>query len=844
MFCNIAINQPVRMEVGGEMVTSLSHENGRRRVAAARDEKQEQNFLSCYMVACEVIAVDIQSSVGDRNESARLARWLVGRVLVLCLLQEKGWLYDNKQSLQEKAHSLADDEPEKCVFFGQVLQPIFGQLSGDHPNTAAYAINTAELTDGYFRLPSDYEDIFVHVTNHSFKNLLTDFHRNFKFALSEEVGDKRGLIDPEILGTIFEQVALEGNGDDGLRRRKIGGSYYTPRSVVQFMARRCIAEYFSYRAPAERDDSASNWKERFEQLLLLPNVERLDETDLNRLFSLLSLEEAGTLCEGIYQLRVCDPSCGSGAMLIGMLQEMTALICKLELRRSFAQMPADAALVSERYRDIWLSRYEIKQALLKNCLYGVDIEPEAVKLCRLRLWLSLVADSEPEPDSRCPSSELMRILSGLSRSIICADSLLGEIVSDDGPEGGGSPVPFEWATCFARVFGEKNGFDIIIGNPPYRGHGLRGNKRADERWTSRVKQLYPGSAEYKIEQYALFFELALRIAAPMGIICYVTPDSFLLGKYSRKLRRTIVEQSAVREVVQVGKDFWKSGVVGRPTITVLQKSGEVGRLTARYVETEQDLKEGGGLSHRYEQSYFHAVPLTRFRLFFSPVAERFVKVLERDSLPLGSVSLIWSGVRSKVGQENIKSKARHDDEWKRGITSSALVLPLRNVQWDSEYLHIRKEILWAGGWDKKLVESPKLMIRQTGDTLIAGLDYSGLYHLNNVHGLSLREDLTFVLQQARSLEFLCALLNSRLMRRFYHLVSLESGRTMAQTDIETLELLPLREPSEEFVDEVGRLMQNPDPDAVEQLNVMFEELYCLDDELLEYLRHDDLYPRL
>jgi adenine-specific DNA-methyltransferase len=116
------------------------------------------------------------------------------------------------------------------------------------------------------------------------------------------------------------------------------------------------------------------------------------------------------------------------------------------------------------------------------------------------------------------------------------------------------------------------------------------------------------------------------------------------------------------------------------------------------------------------------------------------------------------------------------------------VTPYR-VEWKGHYLHIDSDLLFAGGWDPSIVERPKIMIRQTGDSIIAAVDYDRLYHLNNTHSLA-------PIGASVSLLYLCAVLNSRLMNRYYHLISLEKGRAMAQTDIETVDLIPIREVDE------------------------------------------------
>ena len=158
------------------------------------------------------------------------------------------------------------------------------------------------------------------------------------------------------------------------------------------------------------------------------------------------------------------------------------------------------------------------------------------------------------------------------------------------------------------------------------------------------------------------------------------------------------------------------------------------------------------------------------------------------------------------------------------------------VTWKGEYLNIDGKLLFAGGWDASLVERPKIMIRQTGDTIIAGLDHENLYHLNNVHTLAPTE-------QGVSLPYVCALLNSRAMNRYYHLVSLEKGRAMAQTDIETLDLLPYREARKDEIEEIESLVQNIGKNEVQQrLDAIIARLFGLNGELSAYLAQDEFYP--
>ena len=106
--------------------------------------------------------------------------------------------------------------------------------------------------------------------------------------------------------------------------------------------------------------------------------------------------------------------------------------------------------------------------------------------------------------------------------------------------------------------------------------------------------------------------------------------------------------------------------------------------------------------------------------------------------------------------------------------------------------NIDPKLLASGGFDPKVELNDKLLIRQTGDSLIATIDCEKLYHLNNIHAIAPIEPVN-----TDGLKYILAILNSKLMNHYYHLISLEFGRAMAQTDIETLELLPIKEAPKE-----------------------------------------------
>jgi hypothetical protein len=158
--------------------------------------------------------------------------------------------------------------------------------------------------------------------------------------------------------------------------------------------------------------------------------------------------------------------------------------------------------------------------------------------------------------------------------------------------------------------------------------------------------------------------------------------------------------------------------------------------------------------------------------------------LDKLGLPLKNFATGHTGIRSASQQKEIISNVPQEySTWQRGLISGKQVHRF-GVDYQQHWIHISPELLYKGGWQKEIIQQRKILVRQTGYMLIAGIDNNGLYHLNNIH--------SFVLNQQKvTLDYLLLLLNSKLMSFYYHAVTMEYGRAMAQTNIETLELLPI-----------------------------------------------------
>jgi len=384
--------------------------------------------------------------------------------------------------------------------------------------------------------------------------------------------------------------------------------------------------------------------------------------------------------------------------------------------------------------------------------------------------------------------------------------------------------PFHWALEFWYVFFKENGeslsvqergFDAVVGNPPWISFGLRGTEKLPQDLQEYLRLTYPNSMEYKGSIYAIFMNLGISKLKNRGIFSFILPDSFLLGRYFSRLRRYILDTCNIKEISLILRDFWPDGSVGRSVIINLQKENKElesrnNKLKAVLYEEVEDIIEKGYISsYSYEQDYFENIIHNRFRLFFEEKSKNFVENMEEKGIKLGSRVSIHTGVRSKIGQKNIISKTKKGTTWKRGLISGSEI-DRYSLKYEGHFLNIEPSILWSGGWDPNVVLNNKLLLRQTGDSLIATLDDTKYYHLNNLHSIAPKNN-------QYNLKYILALLNSKLLNHYYHLISIELGRAMAQTDIETIEQLPIypatpdqQKPIIELVDKIINLKKSRD----------------------------------
>ena len=318
----------------------------------------------------------------EKENRRSFVQSLFNRLMFVYFLQRKGWLTfrDDKDYLNALWHSY-QSTPEQTNFYTARLIPLFfaglnnsqsRNLMRDNP-VMYYTIGDVPfLNGGLFEETALDKRQDITVPDSAIKQVLGGLFDKFNFTVMESTPfDMEVAVDPEMLGKVFEEL-VTGRHDSG--------AYYTPRPVVSFMCREALKGYLEEQDTGLDADAIARF---------------VDQHDLSG----LTLAAARRISEALNDVKVVDPACGSGAYLLGMMQEL------IELQTTLYNVGVDAKAL-----------YELKLEIIERNLYGVDIDEFAVNIAMLRMWLSLAIDYEGETPEPLPN---------LDFKVVCGDSLLG-----------------------------------------------------------------------------------------------------------------------------------------------------------------------------------------------------------------------------------------------------------------------------------------------------------------------------------------------------------------------------------------------------------------------------------
>jgi hypothetical protein len=620
----------------------------------------------------------------------------------------------------------------------------------------------------------------IHIFNH------------YKFTITENTPIEEEIaLDPELSGKVFENLLAAYNPETGATARKQTGSFYTPREIVNYMVDEALIACLKTklestfnpegvkdkspglrgaagRHPGNPDGKNTTNPEGVappsSALCLLPSSL---EPHLRHLFAYndephqFNPREVDSLIAAVDHLKALDPACGSGAFPMGLLHKLVFILGKLDPRNERWQQQQiakaneipDATIREKTLADIEQAfaagelDYGRKLYLIENCIYGVDIQPIAVQIAKMRFFISLVVDQkidDAEPNRG------VRPLPNLETKFVAANTLIGiekpaqQMLRNpriDAKEAELRKVrerhftartPATKARCreqdaklraeisellradgFARetteklarwdpydqnasadffdaewMFGLREGFDIVIGNPPY----VRQEEIKDLKPVLQAQgyTCYTGTADL----YVYFYERALQILRDGGVLSFISSNKFFRSAYGEKLRALLAKQT-IHRIIDFG-DAPVFTAIAYPAILILSKAPVDGHnVRALSWELGPPIEQFPDIVG--EQSF----PIAQTELkpdgwrLESPAVLRLVEKLRAAGKPLGEYvkGRFYYGIKTGLNEAFVVDRATRDRLIAEHKSSAELLKPFLRGR-DVKRWRIEPQDLW------------------------------------------------------------------------------------------------------------------------------------------------------
>ena len=472
---------------------------------------------------------------------------------------------------------------------------------------------------------------------------LIDLFNQYQFTVEESTPlDIEVALDPELLGKVFENLLASYNPETGQQARKATGSFYTPREIVNYMVDESLKQHFH-----QHTDLTD---EQINALFV--------DAELTEQENALNKQQTKALIYAIDGLKILDPAVGSGAYPMGILQRLVLILEKVDAENThFKQQQIDkaeqipdkiscasaiAAIEQVFSQQNQHNAYGKKLMLIENCIYGVDIQPIAIQICKLRFFISLTIEQTRNQDKA--DNYGIQALPNLETRFIVANSLLfldempklkkglfndkiiklqkrlaeirhkhfsaktletkrkcrtqdkylrqqmlDELRNNEGitPEIIASMKKIvHWnpynqnaiADWFDPewMFGIKDGFDIVIGNPPYIMED--DNKEAFNNLHNHP--CYEGKADI----WHLFTGSGLNFTTEKGVLIYIAKNQWFCSSSASKMRKIIYKQSHLKKIIDFGVNMIFENADQQTMIVLLQKDSQNTKHDIDYIK--------------------------------------------------------------------------------------------------------------------------------------------------------------------------------------------------------------------------------------------------------------------
>ncbi len=662
---------------------------------------------------------------------------------------------------------------------------------------------------------------------------LINLLESYKFTVAENTPIEEEIaLDPELLGKVFENLLASYNPETQTTARKQTGSFYTPREIVNYMVDESLLEYIKQNVKNDSKDFETRLRDVFSYS---ENPNPFNEA------------ETKDLIEAINNCKILDPACGSGAFPMGILHKMVHILQKLDahnklwkdLQRHKAIEETETAFnigdKEERAKrlaeinDVFennASDYGRKLYLIENCIYGIDIQPIAVQIAKLRFFISLVIDQKV---NKSKENFGVRSLPNLETKFVAANTLIGldkpqqtllrnpdievkeselkelrhkyftantrkekialqkqdkklrleiaKMLESDG-----------WETQVAKqivafdpydqnqssgwfdtewMFGLTNGFDLIIGNPPYV--NIEKIAKTDrEYFLSKYGE--NGSLGKRYDLYQIFILQSIRLFGTKSILSFILPNTFLVGHSYLTLRKQMAKKTTIFQVVDLPQNVFETATVDNVLLFLKKPKEKSGIISVRKLQVKASINRISNSdwddSFSIEQSSLTDESHYRINVHSNPIKQSLYQKLFIESEALGSITESSQGIiiykTEEDSDDNLYTSFDYKKGWKKLLRGTNI--GYYEIKWAGEYINYGNW-LWSQR-EEKFFKEPKILLQALRNKslkrrLVAVYDDEKYYNAHNLANIISKRNSEY------DLKYILGIFNSQLINTWY-----------------------------------------------------------------------------
>ncbi|KZL91705.1 Eco57I restriction-modification methylase domain-containing protein [Clostridium magnum] len=664
---------------------------------------------------------------------------LMDRFIFVCFCEDKTLLPENTFRNVIKIAGMSYEISTNKIW--TQLKGLFHAIDKGNP-----PMNINRFNGGLFAPDKDLDNL--NIPDDMFKGLEELAEYNFDTDLNVDILGhifEQSISDiEEIRSEIKGQVINKKQG-----KRKHDGIFYTPEYITHYIVEQTIGRWLEDRKielgeaklpkvpafdPKMNASEKRTWKIALERNISFWNKYR----------------------DRLSNIKVIDYACGSGAFL----------------NAAFDYLYMEGQYVNNRLNELkegQLNLFPLDKHILKNNLYGIDLNAESVEITKLSLWLKTANKKDP--------------LTSLDENILCGNSLIeDENVAGD--------KAFKWKERFKEIF-HNGGFDIVIGTPPY---GAAFSDLDKKYLDNNYK-----TTQYNYDSYKFFLELAFKITKYNSYVGVITPNTYMVLEKSDILRKFLFDNYCIVNLVEIFNVF--PDAVVEPIISIFKhrKPSIFDKFQAILIPRNIDASDNfvsKGTINEFKHTDLYRKEGYIFNYHETKEERELSDKLFKNSKPLSEYATISAGVKpyekgkgtppqtaEVVKEKPYTSFVKEDDTWKPLVRGAYINRYL--VKLNGEYIKYGECL--AAPRDPKMFSNSKIFIRQTSDYPVAVYDDNGYVCNNTIHCIYLKPEYSHL-----NLKYFLALINSKLMKwifqqQNFHIV----GKPLAETKVIYVERLPI-----------------------------------------------------